>query len=252
MYLPSNTPLLQGQREHAACEEGKSRQRIAATRRQVACSRASLFSTLMSPEQALESFGIGAAVNVAKLQRHSRDARAAVLAGTGGPVTTARPGQTSTGIVRASSGPSLADYIRDAPTVVSLNAQADQTGCSRVRFSQSPLPPDPSPSMPEQGPSIVETDHGPMYFRGAPGTGTLAPSATLGTQYLSIVPNEPSRGGLTGYSPAWSDAWAMEVQQAVKGPDTDVGFMDWVSEHPWLSLAIVAGGVAVLSRRTKR
>jgi hypothetical protein len=57
-------------------------------------------------------------------------------------------------------------------------------------------------------------------------------------------------GGLTGYAPSWSDALVEEIRSKTSAPDTGVG--QWVSDHPWLTLAIAVGGAVALSRRGSR
>jgi hypothetical protein len=56
-------------------------------------------------------------------------------------------------------------------------------------------------------------------------------------------------GGLTGYAAPWSDALVEEIRSQTSVPDTGVG--QWVSDHPWLTLAIAVGGAVALSRRSR-
>jgi len=215
MYLPSNTPILTEQRRNAALHGAQSDACIAATRRRAACGRARVFNALVSPGSVADTMGIGAAVNVLKLQDQTRESRASGLLSTG----------TDGG------GPSVGEVIAGAPEVVSLNRGG--TCQSRVTFTPVPLGPDPTPGMPHRAPVIVQGPHGPMYYRGE--------TSTIQGDYPAGL------SGLSGFAPPWSDAGL--VEEAL-GPECS-GFMGWVSCHPWLSLLIAGGGVYALSRRDK-
>lgn len=225
MYLPSNTPLLQGQRERAACCNARSQMRIDATRELMARGRAGIFEDIMSPEDLTRQFGIGVGVNAAKHQAQTYASRASGLLGTQ-PETT--------------DGPSLAQLIADAPIVESLNRHPSQDGCSDVIFAPRLVGPDPTPSMPHGAPKIVNTTLGPMYVKGRPATYPLA-------QQTGDVFAPPA--GLTGYNPPWSDAWVMRSETV--NPQKDMGVSGWIKDHPWLSLAIAGAGMFALSQ-TKR
>jgi hypothetical protein len=219
MYLPSDSPLLVGQQRDAAKAAADSDCRIQNTRLMMAKGRADLFQTVLSPEAAACVFGIGTAVNVEKMLGESLDSRAAILNNGTDP--------------GAPPGPTMAEYISQAPEVISLNAQADQVGCSNVVFSQRPAPKNPHAGMPQRGPNIVQSPYGPMYFRGD--SPTFQPASTL---------------GLTGYSPTWSDAW-VESDSATFG-SPDMGVASWIRSNPWLSLAIAGAAVLGLNQMSKR
>ena len=225
MYLPSNTPLLADQRANAARAGACSDQRIATARQMSAAGRVALFNTLISPAAVNTELGTGAAVNAAKLQAQTQVSRAVGLLGTSG-------GQAQ---------PSMADIVAGAPEVVSLNRGVT---CAQRLAGESnavPLGPDPTPGMPHRAPRIEQGPNGPMYFRGA--------DATVDGTY-------PSRGGsgsgsgLTGYAPAWSDAWVMDM--AGSASSNDVGVVGWMQAYPWVILAAAAAGAYALSRRGKR
>jgi len=215
MYLPSNTPILTQQREDAARHGAESDARIAAMRRTSACGRARLFNTLVQPGAVARDIGIGAAVNTAKLQAQSKDARATGILGTGGEITM--------------QGPSVAEIIAGAPEVVSLNRGG---GCKTPSYTLVPLGPDPTPGMPHRAPAIVQTANGPMYYRGADST---------------IEGDYPTRAGLSGYAPAWGDAGLLP-----DGGLPSPGVGSWLMDHPWLSLALAGAGAWALSKRGKR
>jgi len=225
MYLPSNTPLLKGQREHAACCQAKSALRVAATRRQMAEGRAGIFETIIAPEELAHEIGIGLAVNAQKLQDQTLAARASAFLGVD---------------PEENHEATIAEMIAGAPTVVSLNRQPDQTGCSDIVFSQQLVGPDPTPSMPHGAPTIVRTEFGDMYFRGK--------DATYPGAYPSGMPLGSGQG-LTGYNPPWSDAWVMPNGNG--DGSSDVGVGGWIKEHPWWALAIAGAGVFALSKGTK-
>lgn len=221
MYLPSDTPLLTDQRTDAAKDLACSGQRIQAMRVTSATGRAALFNTLINPNAVVDNLGTGTALDVARMQQQSETARATGLLG-----TTATPGP----------GPSVYDIVRDAPEVVSLNRGGGCQGFAAARTV--PLDPNPTPGMPRRAPNFVQTANGPLSF---PGTESTAIDTVQYNQY---------RGGLTGYAPPWSDAWVTQVAQNQQGNDT--GVASWISDNPWLALAIAAGGVFALSRRSKR
>lgn len=215
MYLPSTTPILTQQRADAARHGAESDARIENMRQTSACGRAELFRTLVNPEDVAANLGVGAAVNTAKLQQQTDVSRASGILGNSTPD---EPGR----------GPSIADIIAGAPEVVSLNRGG---ACATPGYTPVPLGPDPVPGMPHRAPEIVNTPAGPMYFRGADATyqgGEKADSSL----------------GLSGYSPAWGDAGLVDTSGA---PVED----SWLMENKWLVLALVAGGVVVLSRRSR-
>jgi|SRR5271157_2253338 len=89
--------------------------------------------------------------------------------------------------------------------------------------------------------------------------GTL-PHIAVSDAELSSMPHAPDltamscpqamiAGGLTGYAPPWSDALVTDMQSGGSGADTGVG--QWISDHPWIALALAVGGAVVLSRRGK-
>jgi hypothetical protein len=236
MYLPSNTPLLHGQRDCAARKQAGSAQRVAATRETMAGGRVAVFETIVSPQDILAGLGIGVAVNVQKLQDQTLAARASAFLGL-------EPDEEG--------GPTYTDLIASAPKVVSLNRQPGQM-CSDVVFQAQLVGPDPTPTMPHGAPNIVPTEWGPMYFRGKDATypgaypsvtgGAPVPEATRVMKYMGY-------SGLTGVDPPWSDAWLMPQSDVNGAPDSGVG--QWISEHPWLALVIAGAGVFALSKGTK-
>jgi hypothetical protein len=228
MYLPSNSPipLIQCQRAKAACKTAASAQRVQDTRETMAEGRARIFETIISPEELTSQFGVGLGVDAAKIQAQSEDARASGMLGL--PATRL-------------NGPSLAQLVADAPTVVSLNRHRDQDGCTDIVFSQVGVGPVPNPSMPHGAPRIVQTTIGPMYFRGPDATYPLAyPHETFGV----------SPSGLTGINPPWSDAWVMPRNNA--NGSRDGGVLGWIQSNPWLSLAIAGAAVLGLNEAGKR
>jgi hypothetical protein len=168
MYLPSNTPILQGQRADAARHGAESDARIAAMRRTSACGRERAFQTLVNPNSVVDSMGAGTGLDVAKLQQQTETSRASALLGAGESV---------------GGGPSIAEIISGAPEVVSLNRGG---GCNTPSYTPVPLGLDPRPGMPQRAPTIMQ---GPMYFRGE--------NSTIPGDYPA---------GLGAYGPPWSDA----------------------------------------------
>jgi hypothetical protein len=211
MYLPSNTPILQDQREAAALHGAQSDARIAAMRRTSACGRVRLFNTLINPNSVADGIGMGTALDTAKLQAQTEASRASGILAIGGSAS--------------AGGPSAAEIIAGAPEVVSLNRGG---GCSTPSYQPMPLGPDPQPGMPQRAPIIVQGPDGPMHYLGADATYQGYPT------------------GLTGYAPPWSDAGVLP-----NGGIQDVGVGGWLMDHPWLALLLAGGGVYALSRRNK-
>jgi hypothetical protein len=234
MYLPSDEPnpvMTQTQADYIQ----QASDILAATanmRRTSACGRLRLFNTLVSPSQVADVMGIGAAVNVAKMQAETNTARAS------GILSFEKGGDQAAG--QSGAGPTPAQIIRDAPEVVSLNRGG---GCTTPSYSLVPSPPiDSTPGMPHRGPNIEQGPYGPMYYRGTDGTYSGAyPSVTSGTR-------KPT--GLTGYAPRWSDASVLPNGGVPAGPDMGVG--SWLMDHPFLALALAGAGVYALSQRSKR
>lgn len=76
---------------------------------------------------------------------------------------------------------------------------------------------------------------------------SLIPATDMGGL---TCPDSYRRAGLTGYAPTWADAFA---EAGAGGPGGDGGgVMSWFSDHPWLTLALAAGGAVALSRRNGR
>jgi hypothetical protein len=145
MYLPSNTPILADQRADAARHAAESDARIAAMRRTSACGRARVFRTLVNPNSIADSMGIGAGLDVAKLQQQTQTSRASGLLGGGESV---------------GGGPSIAEIISGAPEVVSLNRGG---GCQeRVTYTPVPLGLDPVATMPQRA-SMGLTGYAPPW-----------------------------------------------------------------------------------------
>lgn len=253
MYLPSNTPILQDQRESAARHGAESDARIQAMRRTAACGRARLFNTLISPSRVADTIGMGTAVNAQKLQNQTEVSRAVGILGTGGQLNATGSG--------SGSGPSIAQIIAGAPEVVSLNRGG---GCNTPSYKPVPLGPDPRPGMPQRAPNIVQTSMGAMSYRGADST---IPGAQASVNALPMQSYSLGRGssqssalpikayyeilnrGLTGYAPPWSDAGVLPNGGLPGSPDMGVGA--WLMDNPWLVLALASGGIYALSRRNK-
>lgn len=68
---------------------------------------------------------------------------------------------------------------------------------------------------------------------------------------MTNVPCQESyrMAGLTGYAPSWSDALVQTNSDGNVAKDAGVG--QWITDHPWLSLALAVGGAVALSRRQK-
>jgi hypothetical protein len=247
MYLPSNQPILTGQREDAARHAACSDQRIAAMRRVSAEGRARLFNTLVSPQSTYDNMGVAAAVNTQKLQNQTEVSRASGILG----------------LEQVDDGSaSVHEIIANAPEVVSLNRGG---GCQKTgQYNPVPLGPNPTPGMPHRAPNIVSSPAGPMYYRGqdstiegdypnpipaapvwTPPPGPPAPPlpASYPTVYASILP----ASGLSGIAPPWGDAWILP-----DGGVPQAGIFSWLGDNPWLALALAAGGVYALSRRSRR
>jgi len=249
MYRDSNAPILPDQVSDYARHEACRDERVNAMRRTSAEGRARLFSTLVSPTEVTNAFGIGAGVNTAKLQNQTEVSRATATLGIGD---------------LAESGASVSEIMRGAPEVVPYSKRGG--GCRTGAAGYVPPPVTPSvPGMPHRAPNIVSSGVGPLYFRGAEstvpdaypdpvpaplpaGTRYIQPS-NIPTIYAKILPAGPATlAGMSGLAPVWGDAWVL--------PDSGVpqsgGVFNWLSENPWLALALVGGGVYALSRRGKR
>lgn len=221
MYLPSNTPVMQEEKDEYVRRAGQDAAATANMRRTSACGRTRLFNTVVNPSSVAESMGMGSGLDVAKLQAQSRDARATAILGTGGQIDT-----------QVSGGPSISEIIRNAPEVVSLNRGG---GCKTPSYAPAPGGPSPQPGMPSQAPRIEQGPYGAMYFRGKDST------------MQGAYPTRTAVQGLTGYAPPWSDAGV----QANGGSqyDSGVGVGGWIMDHPWLALLAAGAGVLALSRR---
>ena len=250
MYLPSNTPLLTDQRAAAARKGAESDARVQAMRRTSACGRARLFNTLINPHSLSEALGTGVGLDAAKLQQQTQTSRASGILSTGESYSAAGANDGT------QAGPSVAEIIRNAPEVVSLNRGG---GCQTQNvYKPVPLPQNLQPGMPQRAPAIVQTPNGPLSFHGAPSTipgdyppygisgrATSQPSALPVTGYFSIL-----HQGLTGYAPPWSDAGVLSNDGVQDGSGVGVG--GWIMDHPWLALLLAGGGVYALSRRKHR
>jgi hypothetical protein len=214
MYLPScqPTPVLVDQVAERTRKAACSDARVRSTKRAAACGRAQLFNTLISANQVNAQMGIGAAIDVAKVQDQSEVARATGLLATG-------PG--------AAELPSLQEIMAAAPEVVSMHRGA---GCGQPASLPAPSTRIVRPSMPDRAPQIVESQYGPMHFRSAESSTAL------------------TRSGLTGYAPPWSDAFVEADSQLVPAGE----FTSWIADHPWWTLALAGVGIYALSRRTRR
>jgi hypothetical protein len=237
MYLPSNTPILQDQRESAARHGAESDARIQAMRRTAACGRARLFNTLVAPNQVADTIGMGTALNTQTLQNQTEVSRAVGLLGTGGQLD-------ATG----SHGPSIAQIIAAAPEVVSLNRGG---GYNTPLYKPVPLGPSPQPGMPQRAPNIVQTSRGAMHYRGADSTVAGSQGYSVNSVFTEVLPGRgcQAQRGLTGYAPPWSDAGVLPNGGVPQSSDMGVGA--WLMDHCWLALLLVGGGVYVISRRDK-
>ena len=227
MYLPSDTPIMQEEQDEYIRRVGQDAVVTDNMRRTSACGRTRLFNAIVSPLSVVCTQGMGTALDVAKLQAQSQDARATAILGTGGLIDT-----------QVSGGPSISDIIANAPEVVSLNRGG---GCMTPSYTTTPSGPSPQPGMPHRAPRIEQSPYGPMYFRGADSTMQGAYPTRTGVE---------ARRGLTGYAPPWNDAGVMANADAQGFPDTGVG--QWISDHPWFALALAGAGVLALSRRGGR
>lgn len=258
MYLPSNTPILADQRAASLQRLADADAKVLNMIRTSACGRARLFNTIMNPNSISETLGTGAGLDAAKLQQQTETSRASAILGGGTLGWEAASGTAGTG---GNLGPSVAEIMRDAPEVVSLNRGG---GCQvqRAVYRPAPVQPDPQPGMPQRAPNIVQTPMGPLNFQGEPATmpsaypqmkpyavssRAMSQAASLPVkQYYSIL---SGRQGLTGYAPPWSDAGVLPNGGVQEGSDTGVG--NWLMDHPWLALLLAGGGVYALSRRRK-
>jgi hypothetical protein len=256
MYLPSNTPILADQREAGLCRLRKADAKVQAMRLTSATGRAQLFNTLINPNGLSETLGTGAGLDAAKLQQQTENSRASAILGGESPAWTAAASGGNGG------AGSVAEIIRNAPEVVSLNRGG---GCQVQApvYKPSPVQPDPQPGMPQRAVNIVTTPMGPLNFQGQPSTlpssyPQMQPYAVSSRaasqaeslpikQYYSILSGPQ---GLTGYAPPWSDA-GVQANGGVQD-DSGVGVGQWLMDHPWLALLLASGGVYALSRRKGR
>lgn len=92
MYLPSNTPLMQGPQDHAVKCAQASLDRQLKIQMAFATGRAQIFSTIESPQQVGNTFGPSVGVSAANMQADTVDARASAWLygdGTQHPIKTA-------------------------------------------------------------------------------------------------------------------------------------------------------------------
>lgn len=167
MYLPSNTPLMQGPQDHAVKCAQASLARQLQIQTAFATGRLNIFQTMVSPDQVAAAFGPSVGVSAANLQADTVDARvSAWLYGDG----SAAPLQSS----------GMAPVNVPTPTTYPLNRGG---GCltrpNQVRTAaQKPVM--PTPGKVKQAPLIIGGIEPPIY---------------------------QTTGGLTGYAPPWSDAF---------------------------------------------
>ncbi len=214
MYRSALLPLLECQRQNAAQKAVMSNARRQQAAEMAIDGRVRAFATLSTPEQIAEQFGPQTGKDAMQLQSDSLASRASILLGISDLVSDA-VAQDPT------SNP--------APRVVSLNAVPSQlSGCEWVAPEPLLVGPDPVVSMPLRAPVVYDTPIGPASFP-APG---MPPGGNA---------------GMSGYSPTWADAW----MKAESESQPSTGVMSWFSDHPWLALALAAGGLAVASRRSR-
>jgi len=225
MYQSSSSPIFPNRAADLARKNAASDARIAGELQRSREGRLRLFNTLISPEQVVQTFGPGAGVDAARLQSDSEVARAT--------------GILSKGLTGLAENPeSMAiDVFSNAPEVVPLNrvpAACFRDGSGHLVRTHSAdtrrlASVDSLPSMPQMAPTVVRTaDGGEMMFRGG-------------------LPTDGSvQAGLTGFAPTWGDSWG--VDQPFDGSDGG-GFLGWITDHPWLSLAAAGLGAWALARR---
>lgn len=148
MYLPSDSPLLQGQRSNAARKAVCSDARRNTAALQAIQGRVGLFQTIQSPADLAVIFGPGLGASALAMQNGSQAARAMIMVGQdttpGGP------------------GPTAQQMIAAAPKSYSLNGQPSQVnGCAWALPPQLTVGPDPTPTMPLVAPVVVQTPIGP-------------------------------------------------------------------------------------------
>ena len=310
MYLSSASPILPGDREHAAREEACSTARRDAAALQSVNGRIGLWQTASTPAELAQVFGAQLGANAAMMLDATAETRESSMLGTGD--TSAAPGS-------GAPVPSVQQVIASAPKSYSLNGQPGQVnGCDWVPPPPQRLQPSPLPTMPLQAPTVVQTPIGPATLPGSPGAphwtnlcwafkngavdasqfdpkeyaalqfrcmqlgyvggfppppNTLAyltagrqagnlPHIQVSQELLDAIQPAPPFGatpmtreqsyaaaGLTGYAPPWSDALVTDSTRQMDNPDMGVG--QWITDHPWLSLAIAVGGAVMLSRRGK-
>jgi hypothetical protein len=175
MYVSSTAPIMPDLASevaaNAACDTACASNALMAS----LTGRNAALTTLMSPSDLGELFGIGLGNNAAITQQQTRAARSTALLGGYSPFVL----------------PSVPETIAQSPTVVPLNSGAS-CGVTRTRSAADLQP--VTPGMPQRAPNIVNGPDGPMYYRG---------------QISTVVGTQPSNG-LTGYSPTWSDASVTE------------------------------------------
>jgi hypothetical protein len=161
MYLPSASPLLQGDRDHAAREQCRSSRRRDDAALESVYGRLALWQTITSPSDLAQMFGAQLGANAQMMQDATAVSRQDAIMGTGDPASNAAAQTAAT--------PTVQQLIASAPKSYSLNGQPSQVdGCKWAPAPQIVLPPSPSPTMPQLAPVVIQTPIGPASLN--PGT----------------------------------------------------------------------------------
>jgi hypothetical protein len=168
MYLPSASPILPGDRERAARNQACSAARRNDAAAQSVRGRVALFQTITSPGDLAQMFGAQLGANALMMQNETAVARQDSIMGTGAgspsdPASVAAQ-KAAGGYAYSGSAvqPTVQQVIASAPKSYSLNGQPSQVdGCKWTPAPQVPLPPSPTPTMPQLAPVVVQTSIGP-------------------------------------------------------------------------------------------
>jgi hypothetical protein len=185
MYKPANSPVFPNAAYDEQQRAAGSDARMNQAKQWAAKGRIDLFNTLVSPSQVAQQFGIGTAINVAKLQAQTDAARASGL-------VVPLPSEDFYG----RSPQSIEQVILNAPQVVPLSYSAS------FACGSDGVPPDfaqaasvteagysPLPGMPRRAPVIMAGPNGPMHYNGA--------AATIPGSY--VLGHPPVDSGVMGW-----------------------------------------------------